>query len=143
MELKGNITICKTTGNNYKKIHIEISDEVSRIRFCDVIMDLDAFADALTGLGFCKCDIDVRGLEHLGKRKERKQLTLKMPDVGWKERDKTAFNILSQNCPDGWTPVNYFGSQGSFFFKDGELYVVGTVERWVHNYRGKKKKKTK
>jgi hypothetical protein len=56
-----------------------------------------------------------------------------MPEHDYKERNevavKAAAEYVAKNRP-GWIARTYFGSQNSFFTKNGKQYARCTIERW-------------
>jgi hypothetical protein len=75
---------------------------------------------------------EVFGLDRVGKKMEWKELVFTMPEnVGYKERDKIAYEQALKSVPEGWVVSNYFGSQGTFFVKDGKSFGRATIRRWV------------
>jgi hypothetical protein len=81
VKLQGSITICKSMSTtDGDRIRIEIRDELSRARFVELIMSVTDFGYAITGLSERPCNIDVRGLSVLGKRREHKTELISVPD---------------------------------------------------------------
>lgn len=72
--VNGKITISRWHGNQEPRdgITIEVTDETSGIRFLEVGMTLEAFAQAVTGLSHQPCEIELRGIENVGKVRELK-----------------------------------------------------------------------
>lgn len=71
-KLPGKIIISRIQSNKRVEDEIEISfiDDRSNIHFATAKMSLETFALALTGLGHLDVELDVRGLENIGKIKE-------------------------------------------------------------------------
>ena len=128
--LKGKITISRPTyGDGKKSIEISVKDESSRNTFLTVHIGLEEFAEALTGLSYVDCDLEVRALRVVGKTKETKPLKFKMPEGAGGRDSDAAKEACREFVDDGWTASNYFGSQDSFFQQDGEVWAK------THQYR--------
>lgn len=63
--MKGRLTIVRDSDD---RIRIEFVDAESRVRFASMHMSLDGFAQALTGMAGIEGDLQVMGLEKVGKR---------------------------------------------------------------------------
>lgn len=107
--MKGKISIGKVTcgGRPIEKdyVRIEIEDELSSIHFVEVKVELRAFAEALFGLGNVPVEFELRGLDRVGKKFERKTVvvsilvnSLEIPNLSDDNIDKavSAYEI------DGW-----------------------------------------
>jgi hypothetical protein len=119
-----------------KTVEIELQDEKSISTRITINIPYDVF---LTALGSRRvgqiCNVVFRKIEHLGKTRKHSDLTFKISDKGMygDERKELAKKIAQEVCPDGWEPSLHFGSQNSFFYKDGELWGHTTIFRWVDN----------
>ncbi len=133
MSIKGELSIVRSSCNDGKKcIRIMVDDVEANIEFLDIEVALDDFADCLTGLSLVKCDIDVRGLDKVGKRLETDDLIFEMPSrVKYSERNQVAAELARESAPDGWEASDYFCAQDSFFEKDGKSYARTSISRWV------------
>ncbi len=132
--MKGNITILV----DGKGARIEVEDESSGIRFLKINLSAEQFMACLGRLANVECDMDVRGLDLIGKMRETGKFEFKIPaelyNLRYEERDyfdKTAQELAQSQLADGWIADSYFGSQGSFFKKDGEQWARVTIRRWV------------
>jgi len=132
--MKGNITILV----DGKGARIEVEDESSGIRFLKINLSAEQFMTCFGRLANVECDIDVRGLDLIGKTRETGKHEFKIPaelyNRRYKERDyfdKTAQELAQSQLTDGWIADSYFGSHGSFFQKDGEQWARVTIRRWV------------
>jgi len=132
--MKGNITIL-VDGNGAR---IEVEDESSGIRFLKINLSAEQFMACLGRLYMVKCDLELRGLDQIGKTLEVGNHEFKVPaeiyELKWDDRQR--FNqemeeLAQDGLMDGWIPDNYFESQGSFFKKDGEQWARVTIRRWV------------
>jgi len=129
--MKGNITISRPSyGDGRKLITIQVKDRESVTRFLDIEMELDKFAELLTGLSEVEIDFKVRDLERVGKVREEETIEFRIGS-GFNDRKKVAIEEAKKHTPDGWICDNYFGSQTSFFVKDDISYARTTIKRWV------------
>ncbi len=132
--MKGNITILV----DGKGARIEVEDESSGIRFLKINLSAEQFMACLGRLANVECDINLKGIELIGKNRETSKHEFKIPaelyNRRYKERDyfdKAAQELAQSQLTDGWIADSYFGSQGSFFQKDGERWARVTIRRWV------------
>lgn len=132
--MKGNITILVGS----EGARIEIEDESSGIRFLKINLSAEKFMACLGRLSNVKCDLDVRNLDLIGKKLEVDKHEFKIPDELYNRRyserdyfDNAARELAQSQLSDGWIADSYFGSQSSFFQKDGEQWARVTIRRWV------------
>ena len=132
--MKGNITIL-VDGNGAR---IEVEDESSGVRFLKINLSAEQFMACLGRLSMVECDIDVRWLDLIGKMRETGKHEFKIPAelYGLRYERGTFFTdalqeLAQSQLTDGWIADSYFGSQGSFFQKDGEQWARVTTRRWV------------
>ena len=132
--MKGNITIL-VDGQGAR---IEVEDESSGIRFLKINLSAEQFMACLGRLSMVKCDLELHGLNQIGKTLEVGKHEFKIPAELYNRRyeepdyfDKAAQELAQSQLTDGWIADSYFGSQGSFFQKDGEQWARVTIRRWV------------
>lgn len=130
MKLKGEIGMGRPSGCDPECIRIEVRDQNSRISFLSIKIGLEDFARALTGQWAIPVDLEVQGLEYVGKVKETKPLVIEMPQDTWKEKELAEKLAIAQT-DEGWRPSLYFDSQSSFFTKDGKRYAQTHQYRYV------------
>lgn len=132
MKIDARITILGS--HNDGKVTIEIEDRTSSTTFATVTMTADQFVGAALGRLACShCECEVIHAERIGKKMETGNLEFEIPDVGYDRDKKTdaASVVAKRECPAGWIPDLYFGSQGSFY-RDGEKQMARcTIRRWV------------
>lgn len=117
-----------------ESVWLEVEDFDSRETFVRVELTPQQFVDAMARLACVPCKATVGGLGHIGKYHECKDFDFVIPEKvadDWKNRQRIAAEIAARECPDGWTAEEYFGSQDSFFSKDGKNYARCTIRRWV------------
>jgi len=132
--IRGQLTISRIHSNTEPDyIEIRFCDDDAAIEFATAKLSLADFAAAVTGLARVDCEIETRGLEHVGKKMETDTIEFQMPKGNCNDRKEVARDIVDRYCPMGWVPDRYFGSQGSFFDRDGRLWARTTIRRWVAN----------
>lgn len=97
----GRITISRYM--NSDQIAVELTDDLSRVRFVTAQMSLEAFARALTGQGEVPCGLEIRGLQFVGMKAENKTeiVSCERP-YGDKKKLKAAVAALRKFEVDGW-----------------------------------------
>jgi len=124
MKINGTISIL--INSDYTTIEIE--DKDANTTFVKVRLTPEQLSMALSRLSYTPCEMEVHKLERVGKRHEHKSHEFEIPnDV----KNNELHNLALLSCENGWTPDNYFGSQNSFFTKDGKKYARCTIRRWV------------
>jgi hypothetical protein len=135
MKLEGKVTILFSRDG----LKIEVEDKLSSLRFLEVSLDQHQTCDALSRLACTPCVIDVRGLDNVGKQRENGSIEFELPpSTDFHNRKEIASVLAKEHCPDGWIVSTYFGSQDSFFKKDGKPYARTSTTRWVEVDRGNK-----
>lgn len=130
--MDGNITISRVYCNMEDDyIEIRIRDDLSCEEFVTAKLSLATFATAITGLARAECKIELHGLDRVGKKHEWRSLEFPMPKCDYKDRKSVAIVASQDYIPEGWTSDNYYGSQESFFRKDGVDMARVTIRRWV------------
>jgi len=137
MKHKARLTISRYQGDG-GGIHIRVKDEEAGIEFLDLEVSLEEFANALTGMGMVPANMEVRGIENVGKRIERMTFTFPLPEyTTYKDRKRIAAQVAQEVAPEGWTASSYFGSQESFFTgEDGLIHARTSLYRWVDKDSG-------
>ena len=112
------------------EITITVHDKTSGISFLELVLTREQFVNAaMNHLGRCEVKkAGVRGMENVGKTMEMKSFSFEIPS--WNNKE-AAIEIVQKLCPEGWEPELYFGSQDSFFRKEGKEYARTTIRRWV------------
>ena len=134
-QLRGAISISRPQGyDGDGHISISIEDSEASVEFLRCRVPLADFARALTGLSSVPMTFDVSGLENVGKTQEIKTIEFEIPDSEYKDRAKVAAKIGEELCRSeglGFICDSYFGSQRSFFSKDGKKFARCFARRWV------------
>ena len=126
LKTNGSITFSDTKNG----ATIEIRDNASREEFVEVRLTASQLCQALSRSANTPCEIKTRNLDRVGKTMIMDDLVFEMPKHCYINRKDVAKQEATRVCPDGWTPDLYFGSQRSFFSKDGKEYARTTIRRW-------------
>ena len=132
MKHKAGLTISRPPyGDGSRKISIQVKDRDASIKFLELEVDYDKFAECLTGLAEVDCEIKVNKIENVGKVIERKKIEFEIPGPEYEVSDEIMKRLAPENTPDGWECSVYFNSQDSFFKKDGKEYARTHISRWI------------
>lgn len=128
MKLEGRISILISR----EQTTIDIQDENANVKFLKITLTPEQLSAALSRQMAVECEMEVRGIQKIGKTHENKSFEFEIPNglAGSKSEDelhKLAQSLLS----DGWVADKYFSSQNSFFKKDGIQYARCTIRRWI------------
>jgi hypothetical protein len=131
MKIEGRISILI----NREYTTIEIKDDKANTTFVKATLTPDQLSAALSRQVSIECDVEVHGLERVGKKHENKTLEFEIPknlETSYLKRDEDKLQKIAQShLSDGWIAERYFGFQGSFFTKDGKQYARCTIRRWI------------
>lgn len=129
MIIKGDITIL--IGAEFSTI--EVKDREANTTFLSIELTPEDLSRALSRQAHVKCDLDIRGIDKVGKKHEHSTFEFKLPP-NYKRRE-TSDRDLAQHVDcllsDGWECDAYFKSQTSFFKKDGEYWGRAIIRRYV------------
>lgn len=128
MKLQGKISILI----NRDYTEIEIEDENANIRFLKVKLTPEQLSMCLSRQASVDCELEVLGVDRLGKKHESKSFEFEIPKELKYSSKSNELQLLAQSqLSGGWIAESYFGSQGSFFSKDGKDYARVTIRRWT------------
>jgi hypothetical protein len=128
MKLEGRISVLI----NRDGTTIEVEDENANARFLKITLTPEQLSAALSRQMAVECEIEVKGLEKIGKKHENKRFEFEIPSDLVSSRNENELQKLAQSLlNDGWIAERYFSSQDSFFKKDGVQYARCTIRRWV------------
>jgi hypothetical protein len=128
MKLKGNISILI----NRESTTIEIRDSEANTMFVEITLTPEQLSEVLSRMKYTACEIEVFGLDRVGKKHENKRFEFVVPSDLKGKRDSEKLREHAQTLlTDGWIADGYFSSQDSFFTKDGIDYARVTIRRWV------------
>ena len=116
-------------------INIVVEDKDAGVRFLVMSLTREEFVNAAMNRRAC-VDVsktEVFALDKIGKKEEYKEFEFEIPTTTSldKNQKEIAIEIVKKMCPEGWVPDTHFGSQNSFFKKNGKPYVRTMIRRWV------------
>jgi len=136
-EIKGNISIVKSSSGANNYLTIQLEDRESGIRFANIKIGYEGLGKVLTGLSYVPVVYELKHTEKLGKTEERKDLVFELPEhIGYGSRVQYSEDVAHKYADEGWTASTYFGSKTSFFEKDGKEYAKTTQSRYVETTNG-------
>lgn len=124
--IKGKLTISR---NSSDTVCISIEDCESHVEFATVKLTVENFGYAITGLARQDVDIEVMGLDSVGKKRITETREVIYPI---KSYDRTQMeNWIKENCQeDGWEINSYLGSQKSIQYKDDHTILRYSVIKY-------------
>lgn len=128
MKIEGRVSIlCDKNG-----AIIEIEDHNANVGFLKIQLTAEQFTSCLGRLAMVPCEIDVKGIDKVGKKHENKSFEFAISDAEYSNRNTSVLQTAAQNqLTDGWVADNYFGSQNSFFKKGDQWFARVTIRRWI------------
>lgn len=108
-------------------IVIEIEDD--NLKFVKLTLSLDDMMRALTGLAMVRGEMVVSNLDKVGKVCISDTIEFPVGD-GYRDKEK-AIAELPKYVPEGWIGSTYFGSQSSFFQRDGQTWATTSIYKYV------------
>ena len=116
-------------------INIVVEDKDAGVRFLVMSLTREEFVNAAMNRRAC-VDVsktEVFALDKIGKKEEYKEFEFEIPTTTSldKNQKEIAIEIVKKMCPEGWVPDTHFGSQNSFFKKNGKPYARTMIRRWV------------
>jgi len=131
MKINGKITFLV----NSDFTTIELIDDDASVTFAKVKLTPEQLSSALSRLSHTDCDIELVGLNKVGKKMEHKQFEFELPRNGMSSKDSDELFGIAQELLDktneGWVSDGYFSSYNSFFSVGGKRYARCVVRRWV------------
>jgi hypothetical protein len=127
MKINGNLSILVSK----ECTRIEIKDSDAGTRFLSIKLDPETFCALLGRLADVSVELEVRGLEKVGKKMEIDKLEFEIPPHDYASKDHLAIEEAKRVSPAGWIPDGYFNSQDSYFSIDGKDMARCTIRRWV------------
>lgn len=117
---------------NREHTTITIHDNNSAVDFIEIKLTPEQLSSALSRMAYTPCEVEVRSLDVLGKKRIGKDLIFEIP-VNYRERENKMLldNLTKLNTPEGWEASTYFGSQNSFFSQDDKYYARTTMFQWI------------
>jgi len=131
MKIEGRISIMV----GWDGARIEIEDEKANTRFVYINMTAEQFMACLGRQACVECEIEVGGLDRVGKTHENSSFEFEIPDYVFlldrEERHKSLRKIAQDQLTDGWIADGYFGSKTSFFDEGGKKFARATIRRYI------------
>lgn len=113
---------------------IQIHDNASVTNFIEIKLTPEQLSSALSRLAYTRCEVNVRDLDIVGKKRLVMPLIFEIPKDYDRRANEALLNDLAiQHTPVGWTTSTYFGSQDSFFTEDGKRFARTSVYQWVED----------
>lgn len=111
---------------------IEVRDANASVTFARIKLTPEQLSEALARTMYTDCSIEVHGLDKIGKTHESETFVFEIPPMplGTKRDEKELQALAQSQLSDGWVADFYFGSQNSFFRKDGKDFARVTIRRW-------------
>ena len=111
---------------------IEIEDFNANAAFCRIKLTPEQTIQILSRIGSVKCELDINGIDRLGKKHENKMFEFEIPEeLSTSSKTNELQELAQSKLTDGWVAESYFSSQNSFFNKSGVSYARCTIRRWV------------
>ena len=127
MKLKGKLSIY-CAGD--RPVEIEIEDELSSQSFCKITISHENFIAALGRLKCSHMDMEVYGLEKVGKKMIMKPFEFEMPKHDYKNQKEIAKKEVLKVCPKGWEADDWFSGQESFERRGNKVIAHTTIRKW-------------
>ncbi len=140
LQFNGRISIGKPSDG---LVRIEIRDDNSSLRFLEIRMTKEEFAEALFGLAERPMTFDIGDAmerARICKKLITEAITVKVGpegDIEYKNRKPRAIAAIAKHCKerstkDGvhWIGDTYLGSKDSFHSESGMLYANTYMRRW-------------
>jgi len=130
MILKGEITFLINRDNT----SISIGCHESGMTIVELNLNPDQLSAILSRQGHVKCDVIFNdgNSNKFGKKMENKYFEFEISkEVRSRKETNELHQIALKEVEEGWIPDMYYGSQNSFFQKDGKDFARCTIRRWV------------
>ncbi len=126
--MKGKITISRSSDET---IRFQIEDAASHITFFSGSMTPEAFGSAITGLSHQEIEFNVRGTQHIGKKRVTERRSVLCPLKTY-DRDLLRQWLNENMEEEGWMIDDYLGSQNSIVREGGEVRLNYRVIKYVN-----------
>jgi DNA helicase TIP49 (TBP-interacting protein) len=112
------------------KVRIRIRDVESSIEFAEVALTMESYGYVITGLSEQEAELEVRGLQWVGKRNVTEQRIIECPLNSYNRDELRAW--LRENAQEnGWMLSDYLGSQDSVTRKGDKTILRYSVTKYV------------
>lgn len=127
-KLSGTFTVCRQSNGEF--VTVTLRDENSRINFAVAEIRLTDFSKALFGLAEVPAEVTVNELQHIGKKKEHRSRTIRIPAKVLKKAKVSQYHVgqleayVENNYQHkGWILNSSLRSQGSHTY-EGDVSVL-------------------
>ena len=115
---------------------IEVRDNIAATTFLEVKLTAEQLTRALSRIKHVECDAEVMGLDRVGKVHTVSKFDFEIPrDLRGSANSAKVWvmcnDALDKNGMSEWFADRYFGSQDSFYEKDGKSYARATIRKWT------------
>ena len=125
--MKARVTISRDSSDH---VNIRIVDNASRIQFVEVSLSVEQYGYLITGLSEQECEMQVRGLDKVGKHRVSESRTIFCPIRSYNK--ETLVQWLVDNAQEeGWTLDTYLGSQSSIKHREDGVMLQYRVYKFV------------
>lgn len=111
-------------------IRIRIRDESSRIEFAEIALTPEHFGNAVTGLSEQDGELEVRGLEWVGKTVVTENREIECPLSSYNRGELEEW-LRENGQEEGWLLGTYLGSQSSVGWKGDKTILRYSVTKYV------------
>jgi hypothetical protein len=129
MKIKGQISILI----NREYTTIEVRDDNANTTFAKVTLTPEQLSAALSRQMYVECELDVRGLDRIGKQHENKSFEFEITEDQLRRKDSKELHSIAQKTismlNEEWIAEDYFSSQDSTFTKNGKYFAKCTIRR--------------
>lgn len=122
---------------NQDSTSITVEDRDSGLTVCELSLTPEQLSSALSRLSNTRCDgvVYTDNFDKLGKKMEvlpyEFDLLIGGSSYTNTKYEEVARKILSETDFGEWEPDLYFGSRGTFFTKDGNVWCRINKRRWI------------
>lgn len=111
---------------------VEFHDRTASVTFAEAKLTPKQVMQFFSGLHVTRCEMEVGKLERVGKKLVLGEIIVELPDyANYKNRKEIAMKLCDEQVKDGEVADSHFGSQNSFFKKDGIEYARASTRKWV------------
>lgn len=113
-------------------LEIQLHDSDASITFAEVRLTAEQVVSAFARMSHTPCEIEVTGLDIIGKRHESAKHVFEIPD-NWTPRShiEELQKLAQETTPEGWVSDGRFSSQDSFFTEGDKHFARVIIRRWV------------
>ena len=121
--IDGSMTISRVSSGRGDYISLTLRDEESRTTFATVKMDAATLGKVITGLSEQKVEIEVKGLDRVGKVRVVEPRILSVPGRIYSKEPLEA--LVEKTCQEeGWIVDSYLGSKSSVTHPDDNTTLI-------------------